>query len=208
MNNYLNLKIGAKARLSILRKASPANWRKARYAAFKSSSYDLNAGFNNDGKDTPVLYSVKQYFPRETYCDEIEGVRIDHTGWFCDEYQQYTARGIVVFLPHGKILHGYELSDSGERVYFLDILDDAKDAARYADGEAELIAERMRENDQKYREAQSLADKIDDLTTRLKECLALRNNACFKALRREAFQTIEKIREAKNALKTDYAGVL
>ena len=207
MNNYLNLKIGAKARLEILRKASPDNWRKARYATFKSPSYKLAKGFNNNGK-TPVYYASKQYFTRETYCNEIDGVRINHTGWFCDDGGYEFARGIVVFLPHGKILHGYELTDSGERVYFLDILDDAKEAARYADGEAELIAERMREDDQKYRKAQSLAGKIETLTGRLKECFALRNHACFKHLRRETFLTIEKIRQAKSTLQNDYAGVL
>ena len=207
MNNYLNLKIGAKARLEILRKASPADWRKARYATFKSPSYELDEGFNNNGK-TPVYYAFKQHFPRETYCDKVEGTRIGHTGWYCDEYEQETARGIVVFLPHGKFLHGYELTDSQERVYFLGIRDNPINAAFDADWEAKNIAERMRENDQKYREAQILADKIDDLTARLKECLALRNNDCFKHLRREAFLTIEKIRKAKNTLQNDYAGVL
>ena len=205
MNNYLNLKIGAKKRLEILRKARPDDWRKARYISFKSPSYGLSAGFNNNGK-TPVYYAFTQYFRREKYATDL--VRMDHTGWFCDEDGHETARGIVVFLPHGKILHGYELTESGERVYFLDLLDDAKEAARYADGEAELIAERMREDDRKYREAQALADKIETLTGRLKECFALRNRDCFKHLRREAFLTIEKIRKAKNALKTDYAGVL
>lgn len=205
MENYLNLKIGAKARLAILRKARPDNWRKARYATFKSPSYELDKGFNNNGK-TPVYYASKQYFTREKYASDL--VRMDHIGWYCDSYGGEMARGIVVFLPHGKILHGYELTDSGERVYFLDLLDDRRGAARYADGEAELIAERMREDDQKYREAQSLADKIDDLTARLKECLALRNNDCFKSLRREAFLTVEKIRQAKNTLQNDYAGVL
>lgn len=207
MQNFLNLKIGAKARLEILRKASPENWRKARYISFKSPSYELAKGFNNNGK-TPVYYAFTQYFPRETYCDNVAGTRIGHSGWFCDEDGHETARGFIVKLPHGKFLHGYELTDTRERVYFLDLLDDAEEAARYADGEAELIAERMRADDQKYREAQSLADKIDDLTARLKECLALRNHACFKALRREAFLTIEKMREAKNTLKNDYAGVL
>lgn len=205
MNNYLNLKIGAKKRLEILRKARPDDWRKARYISFKSPSYGLSEGFNNNGK-TPVYYAFKPHFRREKYATDL--VRMDHTGWYCDSYGGETARGIVVFLPHGKILHGYELTDSGERVYFLDLLDDAKEAARYADGEAELIAERMREDDRKYREAQALADKIETLTGRLKECFALRNHACFKSLRIEAFRTIEKIRKAKNALKTDYAGVL
>lgn len=207
MNNYLNLKIGAKKRLEILRKARPDDWRKARYISFKSPSDDLSAGFNNNGK-TPVYYAFKQCFLREIYCDKVEGARINHTGWYCDSYGGEMARGIVVFLPHGKILHGYELTDSGERVYFLDLLDDAKEAARYADGEAELIAERMHEDSEKYQEAQALADKIETLTARLKECFTLRNHACFKSLRIEAFRTIEKIRKAKNALKTDYAGVL
>lgn len=207
MQNFLNLKIGAKKRLEILRKARPDDWRKARYTSFKSSSDDLSAGFNNNGK-TPVYYAFRQYFPRETYCDKVEGTRIGHTGWYCDEYGQETARGIVVFLPHGKFLHGYELTDSQERVYFLGIRDNPINAAFDADWEAKNIAERIREADQKYREAQSLSDEIDEFTTRLKECLALRNHACFKASRLEAFQTIEKIRKAKSILKTDYAGVL
>lgn len=207
MQNFLNLKIGAKKRLEILRKARPDNWRKARYTSFRSSSDDLSAGFNNNGK-TPVYYAFKQYFPREIYCDKVEGTRINHTGWYCDSYGGEMARGIVVFLPHGKILHGYELTDSGERVYFLSIRDNTINAAFDADWEAKRIAERMRENDQKYREAQNLADKIETLTDRLKECFALRNRDCFKHLRREAFLTIEKMREAKNTLKNDYAGVL
>lgn len=208
MTNYLNLRIGAKSRLNILKKLSPINWRNARHATFKNHD-ELSQGYNTRfGEKIEILYSFSESFRREQFVDEIKNSHIKHTGWFCDLYQNEKCRGLVVALPHCKFLSGYELSDNGERVYFLDVFNDERDAIRNADREAESYSEVAREHSQKFYEASELQDKNESLFARLRECLALRNNPCFVRLRLEALEIIASIKENRDTLKDDYEGVL
>lgn len=220
--SYLNLNVSAPRRLAILKKQAdklnarphnarkargdntPYDWRDVRYSGFHNAAAScgrLSRGLNGD---RPVWYAHRgRQFPREQYADEIVNLR--HTGWFTDDDGYETCRGLVVSLPHGRYLAGYELSDNGERVYFSDIYVDVNDAAYAADSEAENIADVEREYDQRYREAYALDDELQDAGERLRECLALRNNPCFRHLRKEAASLIELIREKRETLKTDYA---
>lgn len=202
MSNYLNLSIGAPKRLAILRKANPADWRKARYDNFRNSGNCQ--GFND--KTIPVWYYMNESVPVRTIkpCHEIINMR--HTGWFCDPYQESKAFGIVGSLPHGRFIAGYELIENDEQVFFADIFDNANDAAHAADSHAEHIADQEREHAERFDAAQKLESLIESKTVRLCECFALRHK--FAYMRLEISRLIETIRESRETLESDYAGVL
>jgi hypothetical protein len=170
-----------------------------------------------NGND-PVFYYFGQLLP-ETFCDEINR-NIGHTGWFTNEdgetYRDGSgkARGIVVELParpgfaEGVFLAGYYWGDNDERVLWPDCFSDADECARYADGYAQSFAEDQREHDIKFNEARRIEDKEQSNLQRLRECLALRHNPCFKALRGEVAGLVSAIREAREQLAGEFAGVL
>lgn len=222
MADYLTLAIGAPRRLAILKRAadnlnardyngrkargdlSPYTWRDMRHCSFRNARAarcDLSPGLDGN---RPIWYAhTGQQFPRERYADEI--ARITHNGWYTDCEGFETARGLVVSLPRGRFLAGYCWSGNDERVYFPEIYTDQDDAARAADSEAERFAEICREDDYQARQAQGLADETEHNLLRLRECLALRNRACFAHLRDEARQLVAHIKEARETLRTQYA---
>lgn len=221
---HLNLAIGAPRRLAILKREfeqahaknphhRSQSWRDMRYARFNScDGAGLSQGFSgaNERTRVPVWYSQGgQFFNREWFCDETpDGARIDHKGWFCDEDCSDKTRGIVVKLSHGRYLAGYWASLPAVRVYFGDIHDTARDASLMADEHARVIGESEREYRQCWNEARGIESDIEDGLTRLRECLALRNNKCFQSLRDEARDLMNAIRENREKLANDYAGVL
>jgi len=91
---------------------------------------------------------------RWEWADEIDGARIYHTGWFCDEYQDEKIRGIVVRLPHGRFLAGWSMGEGMASEVDGTIYTDVIEAARAADSEAEAAAEREREYQEQERERQ------------------------------------------------------
>lgn len=205
---YPPLNIGAKRRLELFRKEAtdprwrrPMTWRDVRFAKLTSHT-GLAAGTSNG---EPILYTHNPVFTREKYAHEI--IRLDHTGWYTDSYGDI-ARGLVVALPHGRFIAGYEWSSNGERVYFPTVYDDKNDAAQAADDEARRFAEQAQEDDAKYQAARELEDKIEDGLTRLRECIALRNKACMRYVRGEAQQLIENLREWRETLRTEYANYI
>ena len=214
MYDYLNLKIGAARRLGFLRNAakrhnerfpkSNATWKTVRYAAFNLSS-GLSRG-KQFGEN--VWYSVDgAQFPREEYADECyRDTR--HKGWFTDTYQEETARGLVVKLPHGKFIAGYEWSANGERVYFPEIFTDESDAARRAGGHAERFAEACLEDSRRFDDAQELEYRCQKLADNLAEKLALRNNPRFPGAREEARELLTELRETRERLQNDFADFL
>lgn len=230
--DYLNLAIPARSRLMILknaahklnsghnaRKASgnpePYTWRDVRYSGFHNAAVnrcELSQGFNTcqyTGKKTPIWYChTGPAFPREMFADEFSEygrALIEHTGWFADVGCSNIIRGIVVRLPHGRYLAGYYQSDNDERVYYPEIYDCIRDAVYAADRHAESIAEIEREYSERWNAAQELEYECEEKVNRLRECLALRNNPCFTRLRDEANNLIERIREIREILKTEYA---
>lgn len=201
---YPPLRIGAKRRLELFRKkaaerrwARPMTWRDVRFATLKSHT-GLDSGLSNG---EPIWYTFTPVFKREQYADEI--TRLGHTGWYTDSYGE-KARGLVIALPHGRFIAGYEWSSNGERVYFPTVYDDKNDAAQAADDEARRFAEQAQEDDAKYQAARELEDKIEDGTKRLRECIALRNKACMQYVRGEAQQLIDNLRRWRETLRTEY----
>lgn len=125
-----------------------------RLAEFKLRKEPVTSGYyqdkpcpNTDGK---MFYLDSDFMPglRWSYCDEVDGVRINHTGWFTDEYGDFEKiRGIVFRLPHGKgFLAGWAMGEGmiGELEYI--IYSDETDAAFGADSLAKHVADQEREN--------------------------------------------------------------
>ncbi len=215
MYDYLNLKIGAPRRLACLRTSaqrynekfpsgSAATWRTVRYATLTHPG-GLRPGSNGGA---PIWYAhAGAQFPREKYADECyQGIR--HEGWFTDAECDEKARGIVVRLPHGKFIAGYEWSCNGERVYFPEVFVDESDAARRADAHAESFADACREHDEKFRQAQDLQEKAQDLAYELAQKLALRNDPRFPDARDEARELLTELRELRQRLRDEFADFL
>lgn len=224
---YLNLNITARGRMAALkaaadklnaghnvRKASgntePYTWRDVRYSGFHNvQQFCCTLSSGMDG-NRPIYYThCGQQFPREIFADEYHtecGTQlVEHTGWFADAYCSNTVRGLVVALPHGRFMAGYYQSDNGERVYYPEIYDCIRDAVYAADGHAEDQAEIEREYSERWNAARELEEEIEEKVNRLRECIALRNNPCFNHLRSEVYDLIERIREIRESLKTEYA---
>ena len=215
MYEYLNLKIGAPRRLAHLRTSAQrhnekfpsgnaATWRTVRYATLTHPG-DLAQGMNGGA---PIWYAYTgPAFPRETYAD-LCADGPGHLGWYTDAECDEKARGIVVRLPHGKFLAGYEWSANGERVYFPEIFDSETEAAHRADSHAESFADDCLEHDAKYHEAQKLQTEAEDLAQHLAEKLALRNNPRFPGAREEARELLTELRETRERLRDEFADFL
>lgn len=97
-------------------------------------------------------YLNSDFFPglRWEYADEIAPRAIRHTGWYCDEYQDETIRGIVLRLPKGRgFLAGWTMGKGmATEIDVSWVHEDEIEAARAADERAERAAERMREDQQ------------------------------------------------------------
>lgn len=166
---------------------------------------DLDAGFNDK---TPIVYAHRQQFD-ETPAHEVINLR--HTGWYTDIEGRCSAVGIVASFParpgfpEGWHLAGYRWTENDERVFYLDVFSDKEEAARYADRYAERFADDEREYNQKWQEARDIERKIEELSEECRKLVALRNNARFKDARGEARELIQKIREKRETLETDFA---
>jgi hypothetical protein len=79
---------------------------------------------------------------RWVWADKIEDIQIRHTGWFCDEFQDSSMRGIVLRLPHGRgFLAGYALGVGMSATVEREIYACERKAAYAADRMAERAAE-------------------------------------------------------------------
>ena len=159
---YQLRKGGTRARMAIIRmiaadsmnNRNPAtrlqsgDWRGARhwtlgnYAAAYCSG--INQGF--DGK-SPIWYSHggEQFRNERDACDVL---RLQHTGWFTDSYQEETVIGIIASLTHGRYIAGYRWTSNDERVYFGEIFIDETEAAQMADEHARVFAEHCRDSEE------------------------------------------------------------
>jgi hypothetical protein len=117
---------------------------------------------------------------RWQYCDEV--ARINHTGWFCDEYQDSKIRGLVFRLPKSRgFLAGWTMGEQMASGMECDIYETEREAAYAADGLAESIAEKEREYQEKAeaerqeeeeretaeREAEEEREEAEELTAAL-----------------------------------------
>lgn len=97
---------------------------------------------------------------RWTWCDEVEGVTIRHTGWFADtDGHGDKIRGIVFRLPSGRgFLAGYSMGDGMSSGINCHVHDTEVLAAYAADDEAQYVAEKNRD----YQEEQeALAAELE-----------------------------------------------
>jgi hypothetical protein len=103
--------------------------------------------------------------------DASDVTRLDHTGWYADNFQDGLVKGRVLQLPARNgmpryVPGTYNTNCDGVTIYPLDIYDDATDCARAADGYAERQAEDEREYDAKERaemERDELRERIGEL---------------------------------------------
>lgn len=93
---------------------------------------------------------------RWVWCDEV--IRIEHTGWYCDEQQDDKIRGLVVRLTHGRYLIGWSMGEGMASEIDGYIYTDARSAALAADSMAERAAERERE----YQDAEYERIRIEE----------------------------------------------
>lgn len=202
--------------------AKPKTWRDVRGWTHKSYQAafcaGLSAGFNGEGLGrVSVWYShTGPHFRDETPVHDRDAWAVSsrehHKGWYT-EHDGTTSRdgsglawGIVARLPHSRFIAGYQWGDNDERVYFSEIFSDEGKACRAADSHAESFAEMCKEDSYKNEQARELSESIEEAFTRLRECLALRNKACFARLRDEARELMATIREKRHELKTEFSG--
>ena len=207
---YLNLKAGAPARLAALRAAMIAHnanphyrhadsWRTMRYGNL-ASPRGLSQG-TNGGKAIWYTHDGPA-FGREADAGDI--LRMRHTGHYTDTGCDNIAVGIVAYIGKSRWLAGYRWTCNGERVYFPDIHDNAKDAARMADEHARVFADREREYCERGDAARALQDHIDETRERARELSALRNDPRFPAAREELRETLDALRDALDERAADH----
>lgn len=113
------------------------------YHAPKQNSEGL--GFYLDSDGMPQL--------RWTWADEVDGCRVDHTGWYSDEYQDSKIRGIVLRLPNNRgFLAGWSMGEHMASSLEYHIYSDEVDAAYAADAIAEHVADEERDYQESERE--------------------------------------------------------
>lgn len=96
------------------------------------------------------------------YVDEIRR-SIGHQGWYCDQFQDRTLRGVVYQIParNGvpQYLSGYQESDNDSIVLYLDSFESEPAEAAYR---ADRIAERLAESEREYQEAWSAGSQAGE----------------------------------------------
>ena len=131
---------------------------------------------------------------RVSFADERVSLR--HTGWFLDPCQNEKARGVVVRLPRGRFLAGFEDS-RGHWQCTGQLFDSAEDAAHDADEQARIYAEAEFEYNEAWHEGVILSDVIEKKKNDVVELFSARHN---KRVRSDIRETIADIR----ALQTEF----
>lgn len=106
------------------------------------------------GSNGAFFYLGSDFMPglRWEWCDEVKGVRIDHTGWYCDEFQYEKIRGLVFRLPKSRgFLAGWSMGKSMASEVEACVYETESKAAYAADSLAESAAERQREHEERER---------------------------------------------------------
>jgi hypothetical protein len=111
------------------------------------------------------FYLDSDFMPglRWEWCDEVEGIRIGHTGWFTDEYGGGKIRGLVMRLPRSRgFLAGWSMGENMASTLDYTVWDNAVDAARDADRMAERAAEEQREYEERENERLRLEEGAEE----------------------------------------------
>lgn len=97
------------------------------------------------------FYLGSDFMPglRWRWADDV--TRLGHKGWYCDQFQDQTIRGLVFRLPHGRgFLPAWSMGDSmASAVDYSRTYETEEDAALAADSWAERVAEEEREYQEK-----------------------------------------------------------
>lgn len=204
------------ARLELFRALAASyaskDWRDARAAMHTPDVSPLSPGFNSKDyglrKDrTPVMYGFNlPMFRSEQWADQTADVNMDHRGWFTDADCSTTLRAFVFRLSHGRFGCGYADSDSGQRVYLLEVHPDAASAAASADHEAEHFAEEAKEYSERWQAAQDARSDVAQKEKQVREGYALRNRKSFEYIREEVRDDIAKLRDLRTAAE-EYADI-
>jgi hypothetical protein len=142
---------------------------------------------------------------RWTWADDINGAGIRHRGWFCDEDQDQTIRGIVVRLTHGRMLAGWSMGEGMASSIDCDqIFTDEIEAARCADGLAESVAESEREYQERWRAAQELSDAAQEAQEQIRRLWSARHNDAVRELIRSCIVTA---RDSREQLTNEYSDI-
>lgn len=140
-----------------------ANWSAPYYHA-PTPNQGKGIGFYLDSDGMPQL--------RWQWCDEVTGVRINHSGWYSDEFgDAEKIRGVVFRLPHSRgFLAGWSMGEGMASAIEYGVHESETDAARAADSIAENVAEsereyqeseRQKEREQEKRELSQMAEEIE-----------------------------------------------
>ena len=153
-------------------------------------------------KDTRIWYSFSEgNFRRETTCAAMLGR--NYQGYYSDDMGT-TISGIVASLTHGRFIAGYMNSETGERVYYGDIYSDEYECAKMADGYARVAAEKEREYNDRWREAQELSDEAQEAQDSIRELWSARHN---RAVRRLIHEHITTARASRIQLNNEYSDI-
>ena len=125
---------------------------------------------------------------RVSFADTVVSLR--HTGWFLDSNQDGQARGVVVRLPHGRFLAGFEDGRGSWRCAG-QLFDTPEDAAHDADEQARIYAEEEFESSEVWQDGAILSDAIEKKKNDVVELFSARHN---KRVRSDIRETIADIR--------------
>mgnify|MGYP003554441069 CR=1 FL=1 len=130
---------------------APTKYRKSRLCcAYRPAPTPLT----RDTQFTSFYLNERDYMKgdfqpglRWEWCDEVAGVRMGHHGWFVDDSQADTYRGMVFRLPKARgFIIGYSMGGGmASDILYDQIYTTEAHAARAADSAAESAAEKSRE---------------------------------------------------------------
>jgi len=138
-----------------------------------TGEYQLRPAPRQAGEAVTFFYLDSDFMPslRWEWCDEVEGMRIHHTGWFCDEHQDSKIRGLIMRLPKGRgFLAGWSMGESmASQVEISKIYSTPEQAARAADSMAEDTANKEHEYSEQERARIEAEEESERLATMAEE---------------------------------------
>lgn len=138
-----------------------------------------HAGRNGDTRIQYWDHKDSVPFRFTGYVDDIRrGHR--HRGWYCDQFQDRTLRGVVYQIParNGvpQYLSGYQESDNDSVVLYLDSFEAEPAEAAYR---ADRIAERLAESEREYNEAWQAGSQAGEAVREaLRDAIRAARNGC------------------------------
>lgn len=190
---YPTFQNSAKIRLETYRaKATEHNAKHGASQSWKDRRYPepqvLKQSPLNRSQDGKELYIDRLLDAPFSYTDAHDIARLDHTGWYADNFQDNLIRGAVVEYRNPRKTNPDYDGDSPSHVFYLPAtyatqwdtarvvlrtFTDRQDCARYADRLAEREAEESREYDAKFQAEQQIEDAKATIHALNRETLAV-----------------------------------